>query len=156
MKKHLIFLWLSATPICVLAESPETTDAKPVVDSVVLSGTCPTDSLRTSEPEAKSFVSAEIMPSFQGGNLMKFRSWVMQRLRYPRYAQKNYIEGPVLIKFVVNREGQVSNIEALSSPHESLTEEVIRVIRMSPKWTPGEQGGKKVNVHYIVPINFSL
>lgn len=99
---------------------------------------------------------AEEMPRFQGGDLNVFRNWVQSRIVYPRMAQENNIQGKVVMKFVIERDGSLTNIEELFSPDRSLTEEVVRVLEQSPKWTPGKQRNKPVRVFYILPIDFTL
>ncbi len=99
---------------------------------------------------------AEEMPSFQGGDLNTFRNWVQSRLVYPRVAQENNIQGKVTLKFVVERDGSLTNIEEIASPDRSLTEEAIRVLKQSPKWSPGKQRNKPVRVYYVLPIDFIL
>jgi protein TonB len=99
---------------------------------------------------------AEEMPKFEGGDLNTFRTWVMKRLVYPRIAQENNIQGKVTLKFVIERDGSLTNIEELTSPDRSLTEEAIRVLKQSPKWTPGKQRNKPVRVYYILPVDFIL
>ncbi len=71
-------------------------------------------------------------------------------------AEENNITGRVTIRFVIERDGSVSSVEALASPDKLLSDEAIRVVSKSPKWTPGEQRGKKVRVAVIVPIDFRL
>ena len=99
---------------------------------------------------------AEEMPTFQGGDLNVFRNWVQSRLVYPRMAQENNIQGKVVLKFVVERDGTLTNIEEIASPDKSLTEEAIRVLKQSPKWSPGKQRNKPVRVFYILPIDYML
>ena len=99
---------------------------------------------------------AEEMPSFQGGDINAFRAWVQQRLQYPRIASENNIQGAVTLKFVIERDGSLTNIEELSSPDRSLTEEAMRVLRTSPKWEPGKQRNRPVRVYYILPVQFQL
>jgi TonB family protein len=97
-----------------------------------------------------------VMPTFRGGDLTTFREWVVRNLKYPAKAYDNKIWGTVILGFVVNRDGSVSNIVSYSSPDQSLTDEVIRVMRLSPKWKPGKQDGEPVRVRYILPIQFQL
>ncbi len=99
---------------------------------------------------------AEEMPTFQGGDLNVFRNWVQGRLVYPRMAQENNIQGKVVLKFVIERDGTLTNIEEIASPDKSLTEEAIRVLKQSPKWSPGKQRNKPVRVFYILPIDYML
>ncbi len=103
---------------------------------------------------------AETMPSFNGKKdaaaTAEFRTWVLKNIQYPPLAEENNITGRVIIRFVIERDGTVSNVEALSSPDKLLTDEAVRVVSKSPKWTLGEQRGKKVRVAVIVPIDFQL
>ena len=99
---------------------------------------------------------AETMPSFQGGDLNTFRNWVQQRLVYPRMAQENNVQGRVVLKFVIERDGSLTNIEEMASPDKSLAEEAIRILKQSPKWTPGKQRNRAVRVAYVLPIEFRL
>jgi TonB family protein len=96
------------------------------------------------------------MPTFEGGDLTAFRRWVQERLVYPREAMEKNISGRVTVKYVIERDGTVSNIEPVASPDRLLTDEAVRVIGSSPKWTPGMKGGKPVRVFYILPVEFSL
>lgn len=99
---------------------------------------------------------AEEMPSFQGGGLDVFRNWVQSRLVYPRVAQENNVQGKVTLKFVIERDGTLTNIEEVASPDRALTEEAIRVLKQSPKWSAGKQRNKPVRVFYVLPIDFML
>ncbi len=100
--------------------------------------------------------NAEEMPTFQGGSLNDFRNWVQGRLVYPRMAIENNISGKVTLRFVIERDGSLTNIEEIASPDRSLTEEAIRVLKQSPKWSPGKQRNKPVRVFYILPIDYLL
>jgi protein TonB len=71
-------------------------------------------------------------------------------------AQENNVQGKVILKFVIERDGSLTNIEEVASPDKSLTEEAIRVLKQSPKWAPGKQRNKAVRVYYILPIDFVL
>jgi protein TonB len=102
------------------------------------------------------FVKVEQMPSFMGGDLMTFRNWVQSKVRYPQIAQENDIEGRVLLQFVIERDGSLTNIVVLQTPDSSLSDEAIRVLKTSPKWTPGKQRNQSVRVKYTLPIDFRI
>ena len=102
------------------------------------------------------FVKVEQMPSFMGGDLMTFRNWVMGQIRYPQIAQENNITGRVMVTFVIERDGKLTNIKVLQTPDSSLSDEAVRVLRTSPKWTPGMQRGEAVRVKYTMPVDFRL
>lgn len=99
---------------------------------------------------------SEKMPSFQGGGAAEFTKWVQDNVRYPAIAEENGITGNVILQFVISRDGSMRDIKVLSSPDRSLTEEVMRVMKQAPKWTPGEQRGKPVNVYSTIRIIFTL
>ncbi|MBQ8308131.1 MAG: energy transducer TonB [Alistipes sp.] len=102
------------------------------------------------------FLSAETMPSFQGGSLNDFRNWVQGKVRYPQIAQENGISGRVVLQFVIERDGRLTNIVVLQTPDRSLSEEAIRVLNMSPKWSPGKQRNQAVRVKYTLPVDFRI
>ncbi|MBR2351528.1 MAG: energy transducer TonB [Alistipes sp.] len=102
------------------------------------------------------FVRVEQMPSFMGGDLMTFRNWVQSKVRFPQIAQENNISGRVLLMFVIERDGSLTNIQVLQTPDSSLSDEAIRVLKSSPKWTPGKQRNQSVRVKYTLPIDFRI
>lgn len=102
------------------------------------------------------FIIAEEMPKFQGGDLMKFRSWVQGKLKYPQIAQENGISGKVTLTFVIERDGSLTNIQVMQSPDRSLADEAVRVLQSSPKWTPGKQRNSPVRVRYTLPVEFRI
>ena len=103
-----------------------------------------------------TFTATEQMPQFMGGDLRSFQIWVSQRLVYPPIAQENGIQGTVVVQFIVEKDGSLSNIKVLRSPDNSLSKEAVRVVSSSPKWTPGRQNGEAVRVQYRIPIGFKL
>ncbi len=102
------------------------------------------------------FIVAEVMPSFQGGDLSTFRTWVQKQLKYPSIASENGISGKVIISFVIEKDGSLTNITVLQTPDRSLSEEAIRVLQTSPKWTPGKQRSAPVRVKYNLPVEFKI
>ena len=99
---------------------------------------------------------AEQMPVFGDGDLHDFRSWVMERIRFPQEALEAGVHGRVITSFVIGRDGSLGDIQVLSSPDDALAAEVVRVLRLSPRWTPGMQNGKTVNVKYTMPMDFAV
>ena len=95
------------------------------------------------------------MPKFAGGDLNTLRMGFAQELRVPEIAAKKKIQGKVVVQFVVEKDGSMSNIEFLQSPHSSYEEEIRRILVKAPKWTPGYQRGVAVRVRYILPIDCS-
>lgn len=99
---------------------------------------------------------SEKMPSFMGGDTAEFTKWVQANVKYPAVAEENNITGNVIIKFVIDKTGSMRDIQVLSSPDRSLSDEVMRVMKSAPKWAPGEQRGKPVSVFSTIRIIFTL
>ena len=106
--------------------------------------------------EEEIFVIVEHMPSFQGGDLTKFRDFVHKNLKYPEIAAENGIQGRVILSFVVEANGTLSNVKVLRGVDPAIDKEAIRVVESSPKWSPGQQRGKPVRVSFNMPIIFVL
>ena len=102
------------------------------------------------------FLIAETMPSFQGGDLNTFRTWVQQNVKFPQIALENGIQGRVVLSFVIEKDGRLTNIQVLQTPDRSLYEEAIRVLNKSPKWSPGKQRNQVVRVKYTLPVDFRV
>lgn len=101
------------------------------------------------------FLVAETMPLFQGGNLNTFRQWVQSQVKYPAKELAAGIGGRVVLSFVVNTDGSVSDVQMLQSPDKVFSDEARRVVESSSgMWTAGEQRGKKVRVKYTLPVDF--
>ena len=94
------------------------------------------------------------MPKFKGKDLTYFRAWVQHNIKRPKVVKKDDIAGRVLLSFIVERDGSLSDIKVIQSVNEHLSEEAIRVVKSSPKWTPGKHQGELMRVKYIVPIDF--
>lgn len=107
------------------------------------------------EETAEVFYIVEDMPEFPGGEAA-LRAFIAQAIKYPVIAQENGIQGKVYVTFVVGKDGSVSNATIARGVDASLDKEALRVVNTLPKWKPGKQRGKPVNVSYTVPINFVL
>ena len=101
------------------------------------------------------FVAVEEMPEFPGGEqeLMKY---LKENIVYPKIAIETNISGKVIISFVIETDGSLSNISIARSASPSLDTEALRVVGMMPKWKPGKQRQKTVRVSYNLPIDFIL
>ncbi len=107
------------------------------------------------EEAAEVFFIVEDMPEFPGGE-MALRTFIANAIKYPVIAQENGIQGKVYVTFVVGKDGSVNNASIARGVDPSLDKEALRVVNTLPKWKPGKQRGKPVNVSYTVPINFVL
>ena len=108
------------------------------------------------EEEAIPFQLVEKAPSFMGGGPNEFTKWVNQRLVYPEIAKENGIQGRVTLQFTVEKDGSVTGVKVLRGVDSTLDREAVRVVSMSPKWTPGKQRDRNVKVTYTFPVIFQL
>ncbi|MDR2936940.1 MAG: energy transducer TonB [Rikenellaceae bacterium] len=96
------------------------------------------------------------MPKFDGDDVRKFRNWVTSNPRYPEEAAEKNIQGRVIVSFIVEKDGSVSNVKTEKSVDPLLDNGVMRVVAMSPEWTPGTQRGQPVCVRFSLPLYFAL
>lgn len=108
------------------------------------------------QEEETPVLIAETMPSFEGGTINDFGNWVKSRIKYPTIAAENNITGRVVLSFVVEKDGSLTDLKVLATPDKSLSDEAMRIVKQSPKWAPGEQRGMKVRVQVMLPVVFSL
>jgi protein TonB len=108
------------------------------------------------EAEEEVFFIVEDMPMFQGGGKEKFREYIAQNLQYPAIAAENGISGRVFVQFAVNNKGEVVDVIVVRGVDPALDKEAVRVVKSSPKWTPGKQRGRPVKVQFTFPIVFVL
>jgi len=103
----------------------------------------------------KTYLMVEKNPQFAGG-LDAFYKFLGKNIRYPVTARRKNIQGRVVISFVVEADGTLSDFSVLRSVGDGIDEEAMRVIKLSPKWLPGMKNGKAVRVKYAVPISFTM
>jgi protein TonB len=107
------------------------------------------------EEENKVFDVVEVMPSFPGGQgaLMQ---WLSKNIKYPVVAEENGVQGRVVVTFVVEKDGSITDVNVVKSVDPSLDKEAQRVVKSMPHWIPGKQNGSAVRVKYTVPVTFRL
>ena len=105
--------------------------------------------------EGQVFTVVEEMPQFPGG-MMECMKFLSKNINYPAEAQKAGVEGRVIVQFIVNRDGKVSDAEVIRGVHPDLDAEALRVIGLMPEWVPGKQRGQAVSVKYTMPITFRV
>lgn len=98
---------------------------------------------------------AEVMPQFNEGEEEMYK-FISTNLNYPILAKENGIEGKVIVRFVVEKNGSLSNIEILKKVGWGCDEEAMKLIKKMPNWIPGKMNGKPVRTYYTLPIVFSL
>lgn len=97
----------------------------------------------------------EQMPSFPGGT-QKLKEFIEENLRYPKELEETCIQGRVIVRFVVERNGKLSNVKVVKSVHPVLDKEALRIVKLMPRWIPGRQNGITVRVKCYIPIIFRL
>jgi periplasmic protein TonB len=105
--------------------------------------------------EETTFLIVEQMPEFKDGEKAMFR-FLSENYKIPALARENGIEGTVYVSFVVNKDGEVRDIMIKRGISGGCNEEAVRVVSMMPKWKPGRQNGKAVNVAFTLPIKIRL
>ena len=147
------FALLVAGNISCSQDASQTEDAKEEVVAPVSpeAKEAPADS--TAKEEV--FMVAEQMPEFPGGmkELLKF---LQDNLKYPENAMKNNVQGRVIVQFVVEKDGTLTEFKVARSVDPDLDAEALRVLQIMPKWKPGMQRGKIVRVKFTVPVSFKL
>ena len=103
----------------------------------------------------KTYDAVEVMPEFPGGT-EALLSFIKDNLEYPQKAIDEQTEGRVIIRFVVNSNGEISDPTILKGINKNLDQAAIDVINKLPRWKPGQQDGQKVNVKYTLPVVFKL
>ena len=102
------------------------------------------------------FFFVEVMPSFRGGDINRFREWVQKRTNYPKEAIDSRIQGRVFLTFIIEPDGSVSNVTVVKGVDPLIDVEAVKAIEASPKWTPGLQRGQPVRVRYSMWLNFVI
>ncbi len=101
------------------------------------------------------YVAVEQMPQYPGGQT-KLLKFISDNLVYPESAKAEGIEGRVILRFVVKADGTVGEVQVLRSLDPACDKEAIRLIKSTPRWIPGKQSGKSVNVWFTLPVTFRL
>ncbi len=107
------------------------------------------------ESEGDIFVFVENPPEYPGGDKARL-SFLSENIHYPKDAIDAGIQGNIYVQFIIEKDGSVSNVKILRGIIPSMDKEVIRVIKLMPKWKPGTQRGKVVRVQFNMPVRFIL
>ncbi len=105
--------------------------------------------------EEEIFTAVEQQPEYPGGQSEMYK-FVNSNIKYPAAAQRANVSGRVFVKFVVEKDGTIGNVEVLKGIGFGCDEEAIRVIKSMPKWNPGRQNGKNVRVYFTMPVFYQL
>lgn len=105
--------------------------------------------------ETKIFTVVEQMPMYPGGDAA-LMGYLRDNIKYPTVAAENGVQGRVVVGFVVERDGSITDVNILRGVDPSLDREAMRVVKSMPRWNPGKQNGSAVRVKYQVPVSFRL
>ena len=139
-----------------LAHASDTEETTPAVKSITKTGE---KAVESSDPKkvftGKVYDLVDEMPSFPGGpaELMK---WLSSHVQYPAIAIDICIQGTVIVAFIVEPDGSVSNAKLVRSVDPSIDQEALRLVGQMPKWNPGKRAGIPVRVRYFLPIKFKI
>lgn len=123
--------------------------------SIINSGTGGNGNTEEGSNEPVYMNLLEVYPEFPGG-MEAWGKFLNKNLRYPYLAQENGVQGRVTVSFVIERNGEITNLKVLRGIGAGCDEEAVRVIKKSPFWKPGIQNGRKVRVSYVMPIVFKM
>ncbi|PSK92644.1 energy transducer TonB [Taibaiella chishuiensis] len=124
---------------------------------LLLTGTCYAAPAQqaTSAVQREVLTTAEQMPEFPGGNAALYK-FLKKNIKYPKKARREKTEGKLVVRFVVEPDGSLSNPVVVDKVGNGCEEELLRVIRKMPRWNPGREQGAFVAVYYTLPISFSF
>lgn len=150
-------------PVEAAVSSPEklnpNTGTQPVGDGVgAVDAAKVTEALpqtAADDEKAKDFRIVQQLPEFPGG-WVEFMKWLTKNLKYPSQAQSQRIQGQVVVTFIVNKDGSVADIRIPHPTTPVLDSEVLRVMRMMPKWKPGVDNDKPCRTMMAIPVVFNL
>ena len=108
-----------------------------------------------SDNTEKVYDQVEQTPQYPGGQAAMFQ-FLRDNIVYPAKAQKQKIEGKAFVKFIIEKDGTVSQVKTLKKTHPLLDAEAVRVVKLMPKWTPGMKNGKPVRTIVALPVMFKL
>ena len=134
--------------VVVKAKKPQT------LEEAAAQGDIAIGAIDYDKPE-KPFDVVEQMPEFPGGQeaLMQF---LRQEVKYPKEAEEKGLQGRVVVRYIIEKDGSISEVEIVKSVNEYLDAEAIRVVNAMPKWKPGKQNGEPVRVKFTIPVTFRL
>ncbi|MBP6977824.1 MAG: energy transducer TonB [Lentimicrobiaceae bacterium] len=121
----------------------------------VMPETMPVEDQQIVEETEEPYTFVEQMPDFPGGEAA-LREYLMKNVTYPQLAKESDVEGTVYVTFIVDKNGNISDIKVLRGIGAGCDEEAVRVISKMPRWNPGKQNGRPVPVRFNMPIKFQL
>ena len=131
------------------------TSDQSITTSSTTSPATTTGSINGNDYDSQVFDVVEQMPSFPGGQAALMQ-WLASNVHFPAIAVENGVQGSIIVQFIVEKDGSVSDVQVVKSVEPSLDEEAKRVVSAMPHWIPGKQDGATVRVKYTIPFTFEL
>lgn len=107
------------------------------------------------EVSEEVFLKVEQMPEFPGGQDSLW-SFIQENIQYPEKSREQQIQGTVYARFIVNKTGKAEKFEIVRGINDEMNNEVLRVLKLMPDWSPGKQNGKAVSTQFVLPVKFAL
>ena len=145
--KCLLFV-ISAIVLLVIVIAPARANAQDKREKT-------TQTRKDTTTDDKVYEVCEQMPIFEGGDAALLK-YLTDSVKYPELAKKHGVQGRVVIGFIVEKDGSLTNVKVLRAVDRALDAEALRVVKGMPKWIPGRQNGKRVRVRYLLPIHICL
>ena len=152
-----VALLLASNISCVSTEKEQEQAVSPVSEKQVVPSVPEEQAApsRTADIPEELFQVVEEMPEFPGG-MQECMKFLGKNIKYPPQAKENGIQGRVIVTFVIMKDGSITNANVVRGVDPLLDKEALRVVNLMPKWKPGKQRGKAVNVKYTIPVMFRL
>lgn len=160
MIRYLTALGISAAA-SMMVWAEQTSSFRPIKDSDVSqvqneTNTRNGDSINEYKTDEKQvYMDVEEQAEFPGG-LQGLMKWLGKTIKYPPKAQKNKVEGKVVVHFIIEKDGSISEVEIIESVDPDLDKEALRIVKKMPKWKPGKLNGNPVRTYFTLPVNFRL
>ena len=145
--KCLLFT-ISAIVLLVIVFAPARANAQDKKEKT-------TQTQKDTTTDDKVYEVCEQMPTYKGGDVALLK-YLTDSVKYPELAKKHGVQGRVIIGFIVEKDGSLTDVKVLRAVDRALDAEALRVVKGMPKWIPGSQNGQHVRVKYNVPVPFRL
>ena len=145
--KCLLFV-ISAIVLLVIVIAPARANAQDKREKT-------TQTRKDTAPDDKVYEVCEQMPIFEGGDAALLK-YLRENLKYPDKTKDRGVQGRLVIGFIVEKDGSLTDVKVLRPVDIDLDAEVLRLVKGMPKWIPGRQNGKRVRVRYLLPIHICL
>ena len=159
-----ISLGLAASTVCNTSNIEQ--KHEPLAGNVVLKSKAVNDTVITTTNEENqpsdaivgdhADIPSDVQPPTFPGGMPALSKFLGDHIQYPAEARKKKIKGRVIVSFIVDKDGALSEARVLRSAHYLLDREAMRVVHMMPPWNPATKNGKPVKTKYVLPVNFKL